>query len=205
MLNTRQLIYEFSRYSELLSRPVLKHELLSERQYLLSLLFDYIKQIQSETISESPVINTRYDIPQIVKEITQVRQLESRAKEVQNVANKLLSDLQSYEDLMPLANETMKDLKQQHNELFETWASDVIEHIKANRLSLKESEPVVQFSKKKLMEVNYSPRLVVLISEVRQLKAMGYQIPPIIEQTSDHAKKFMKHARTLEQIANFTT
>lgn len=52
------------------------------------------------------------------------------------------------------------------------------------------------------MKVNYSPRLVTLISEVRQLKAMGYHIPSAIEQTSEHAKKFMKYARLLEQVQN---
>lgn len=53
------------------------------------------------------------------------------------------------------------------------------------------------------MRVNYSPRLVTLISEVRQLRVMGYHIPSIIEETSDQAKKFMKYARSLEQISNF--
>lgn len=67
--------------------------------------------------------------------------------------------------------------------------------------SLKETDPVVQFSKDKLMKVNYPSRLITLISEVRQLKAMGYHIPSMIEETSEHAKKFMKFARILEQVS----
>lgn len=67
-------------------------------------------------------------------------------------------------------------------------------------MTLKETDPVVEFFAKKLMRVNFSPRLVVLISEVRQLGAMGYQIPTLIKETSDHAKKFMKFARILEQV-----
>lgn len=50
------------------------------------------------------------------------------------------------------------------------------------------------------MKVNYSPRLVTLIAEVRQLTALGYRIPNEIEQTSVHAKKFMVHAKILEQV-----
>lgn len=50
------------------------------------------------------------------------------------------------------------------------------------------------------MKVNYSPRLINLISEVRHFKALGYHVPSHIDQTSEHAKKFMKLARTLEQV-----
>lgn len=60
---------------------------------------------------------------------------------------------------------------------------------------------MVQFTTaSKLMKVNYSPRLVTLISEVRQLTALGYRIPSLIEQTSSHAKQFMKYAKTLEKV-----
>lgn len=62
---------------------------------------------------------------------------------------------------------------------------------------------MVEFSKNKLMRVNYSPKLVELISEVRQLKAMGYHVPNVIEETSERAKKFMKHARILDQVILF--
>ncbi|KAG5867051.1 hypothetical protein JTB14_004845 [Gonioctena quinquepunctata] len=199
-----QLIYEYSRYSELISRPVLRTELLLERQFLMISLYDYVKQIQSQAASENPAVSTRYDTPQVVREITIIRQLEARANEIQKVARKLLGDLQGFEDLNQVVGELAKDLKQQHNELFEAWSTEVVGFVNDNTLSLKESDPVVQFSKQKLMHVNYSPRLVVLISEVRQLKAMGYHIPSMIEETSEHAKKFMKFARILEQVKIFS-
>uniref|UniRef100_A0A6P7FU93 Cytoplasmic dynein 2 heavy chain 1 n=1 Tax=Diabrotica virgifera virgifera TaxID=50390 RepID=A0A6P7FU93_DIAVI len=201
--NTRQLIYEYSKYSELISRPVLMQELIKERQFLLVALYDYLKQIQSQTASENFIIATRYDTPEVVKDIIMIRQLESKANEVNKVSQKLLKDLQGYDDLREMITELIKDLKQQHNELFESWSSEIMGYIKNNALSLRESDPVVEFSKEKLMHVNYSPRLVILISEVRQLKAMGYHVPNAIEDTSEHAKKFMKFARILEQIANF--
>lgn len=69
--------------------------------------------------------------------------------------------------------------------------------------SLKETDPVVQFSSAQLMQVNYSPRLVTLVKEYRQLTAMGYRIPSHIEQTAVHAKQFLKYAKSLEQVANF--
>lgn len=59
---------------------------------------------------------------------------------------------------------------------------------------------MVQFSNDKLMRVSYSPGLVSMITEVRQLSAMGYKIPSNIEDTYVQAKKFIKYAKILEQV-----
>lgn len=75
--NTRQLLHEFGRYSELINRPILKQSLLSERQYLLSILQDYILQLVSQ-MTETPTISTKYDTPQVVSEILTIRQLEAK-------------------------------------------------------------------------------------------------------------------------------
>ncbi|RZC33069.1 cytoplasmic dynein 2 heavy chain 1 [Asbolus verrucosus] len=202
-VNTRQLLHEFTRYSALINRPILKQTLLSERQHLLNSLYDYVRHLQSQNTSEN-TLNTKYDTPQVVAEVIMTKQLEAKANEVLKTSQKLLEDLNGYENLKQMVTELLKDLKQQHTELFESWTSEISSLIKDGTLSLKESDPVVQFSKNnKLMKVNYSDRLVTLISEVRQFKALGYHIPSNIDQTSEQAKKFMKLARTLEQIANF--
>ena len=129
------------------------------------------------------------------------KQLEAKANKVLQTSQKLLEDLKGFESLQQMVTELLKDLKQQHAELFDSWTSEISSLIKEGVLTLKESDPVVQFSKdNKLMRVNYSDRLVTLISEVRQFKALGYHIPSHIDQTSEHAKEFMKLARVLEQV-----
>ncbi|XP_015834463.1 cytoplasmic dynein 2 heavy chain 1 [Tribolium castaneum] len=201
--NPRQLLHEFTRYSELIARPILKQTLLSERQHLLNSLYDYVRHLQSQNTSENH-LNVKYDTPQVVAEVIMTKQLEAKANEVLQTSEKLLQDLNGYENLKQIVSELLKDLKQQHTELFESWTREITSLIKKGILDLKESEPVVQFSQEtKLMKVNYSDRLVTLIAEVRQFKALGYQVPNHIEETSEQAKKFMKLARTLEQIANF--
>lgn len=81
------------------------------------------------------------------------------------------------------------------------FTNNTIDHF--SFFSLKETDPVIQFSSAQLMCVNYSPRLVTLVREYRQLTAMGYRIPNHIEQIAVHAKQFMKYAKALEQVANF--
>ncbi|XP_044749353.1 cytoplasmic dynein 2 heavy chain 1 [Coccinella septempunctata] len=200
--NTRQLLYEFGRYSELISRPSLKQTLLAERQYLLTSLHDYVRQLQTQTSADMNYLSYT-ETPMIVKELMMTRQLESRAKEVLTTSERLLNDLQEYENLHSTVVELMRELKKQHMELFDSWTSEITRRINDNTLSLRESDPVIQFSKDKLMKVNYSPRLVLLINEVRQLKALGYNVPGNICDTAEHAKKFMHLAKVLEQIASF--
>nr|CAD7594425.1 unnamed protein product [Timema genevievae] len=53
------------------------------------------------------------------------------------------------------------------------------------------------------MHVNYNPRLVGLVREVRQLAVLGYKIPIKIQEAADLAKRFMRQAKALEQVANF--
>lgn len=70
---------------------------------------------------------------------------------------------------------------------------------------MRETDPVVQFSASKMMRVNYSSQLVMLIREVRQLIALGYRIPNNIQEISNHAKQFMTHAKILEQVGVLKT
>ncbi|XP_050308266.1 cytoplasmic dynein 2 heavy chain 1-like [Anthonomus grandis grandis] len=201
--NTRQLLYEFTRYSELINRPVLKETLKAERQFLLKSLSEYIGQIQNQSNLEITKIATRQETSETIREIIHVRQLEAKANEVLLVVEKLLDDLEGYVATREFTMGVLDELKSQHTELFDAWSSDIVADINSNKLSLKETDPVIQFSRDKLMKVNYSARLITLIAEVRQLRAMGYHIPSLVEETSEHAKKFMKFAKTLEQIANF--
>ncbi|KAL3266580.1 hypothetical protein HHI36_010744 [Cryptolaemus montrouzieri] len=201
--NTRQLLYEFNRYAELISRPILKQTLVTERQYLLTSLHDYVRQLQMQTSADVNYLGAKSDTPLIIKELMMTRQLESRAKEVHTTSERLLNDLHDSENLIAMVVELLKDLKKQHAELFDTWTSEITARINDHSLSLRESEPVIQFSKDKLMKVNYSPRLVLLINEVRQLRALGYNVPNSICEVAEHAKKFMHHAKILEQIATF--
>lgn len=132
-VNTRQLLYEFSRYSALIRRPVLKTSLQSERQFLLNNLFDYVKHIQSQINSDN-ITNDRFNTPQIVKDINHARLMENNVAEIQEVAENLLDDLPNYENLKQILGELSKELKQQLVELFESWSSEIISYIKDNSL-----------------------------------------------------------------------
>lgn len=50
------------------------------------------------------------------------------------------------------------------------------------------------------MKVNFNPDVELLIREVRMLKVLGYNIPSEIENVSEAGGKFLRQAKSLEQV-----
>lgn len=50
------------------------------------------------------------------------------------------------------------------------------------------------------MKVNFNPDVELLIREVRMLKVLGYNIPSEIEKVSEAGGKFLRQAKSLEQV-----
>jgi len=59
---------------------------------------------------------------------------------------------------------------------------------------------VIYFQSNKLMKVNFNPDIELLIREVKMLKILGYNIPSEIENVSDMGSKFIRQAKSLEQV-----
>lgn len=74
--------------------------------------------------------------------------------------------------------------------------------IAKNRLDT--GRPVISLNKKGQPEVSFSPRLVTLMREVRQLRVMGYSIPNKILDMEEKAKKHYAQAKTLQQVRGYT-
>lgn len=50
------------------------------------------------------------------------------------------------------------------------------------------------------MRVNFNPDIELLIREVKMLKILGYNIPSDIVQVSEKGNKFLRQAKSLEQV-----
>ena len=79
--NTLQFLQEFKRYQELIRRPSIQRELVTERENLLGKLSEYIR---NERKSFTTVGASRQlpDVPKTVNNIYFVRQLEAKAKDI---------------------------------------------------------------------------------------------------------------------------
>lgn len=63
-----------------------------------------------------------------------IRQLEQRTSDVQKISTKLLNDLPNYENLESILKELVDDLKNQNNNMFESWCNGVVTSIKNEKL-----------------------------------------------------------------------
>lgn len=55
------------------------------------------------------------------------------------------------------------------------------------------------------LKIHYSDRLVSLLREVRQLSALGFNIPAKIQQAANTAEKFYRQAIILKQVCEHKT
>lgn len=65
---------------------------------------------------------------------------------------------------------------------------------------MNSDESVIYFQSDKLMKVNFNPDIELLIREVKMLKILGYNIPPEVENVSETGRKFLRQAKSLEQV-----
>lgn len=126
----------------------------------------------------------------------------AKVSEIIITSKKILDDVKGYDNLNQSLKLLLTATQQQNSELFDSWTAELTAKIKSNKMSLKDSDNVVHLLDGGKMQVNYCPYFITLISEVRQLTAMGYNIPRNIFEISEHAKKFATHAKTLEQVGN---
>lgn len=53
------------------------------------------------------------------------------------------------------------------------------------------------------MKVNFNPDIELLIREVKMLKILGYKIPSELENVSETGSKFLRQAKSLEQVYTY--
>lgn len=135
--NTRQLLHEYSRYSELIARPIVKQALVSEREQLLSNLMDYLQQLQIslQNVGNESTSISMIDTPQIVQDISNLRQLEGRGREIERITQKILIDLNDYEKLSNTVTTFIHNVKQQHSDLYDSWVRQTSKSIENKTLT----------------------------------------------------------------------
>lgn len=57
-----------------------------------------------------------------------------QGNEIQRICENLLNDLQGHDEIVQANNEFLKDVKQQHTDLFDSWTSDVTAQIRSKKL-----------------------------------------------------------------------
>ncbi|EGD76743.1 dynein heavy chain isotype 1B [Salpingoeca rosetta] len=211
--SSQSLQMHFTKYRELVSRPAVAHGLQSEREILLSQLKQELERVraafQTAITNEDggkamgravPSVNT----PLVVRSILFCRQLWGRLKSVVSACDPLLVDVEGSSDLVDAALELMQEIKAHEKELFQDWVRDTQAELSNEDIMMESTGRIMQFdSRDGHLTVHYSDRLMALLREVRQLRALGLVVPADILKSVTTAKAFYKHAVILKQVAHF--
>eukprot|EP00049_Salpingoeca_infusionum_P001770 m.50835 g.50835 ORF g.50835 m.50835 type:complete len:4155 (+) comp11193_c0_seq1:125-12589(+) len=214
--NAESLQLQFTKYSELIKRPKIAQGLQSEREILLSQLKEEVlkarAQLQqlpgAEAAEEGQSLTVAavasLSMPPVVQVLTTCRQILDRLKSILKAAEAFLSDLTGYEALGNDCLELMQDVKAHEKETHQDWVKDTTEALEDEDIMLETTGRIMQFEESDgHLTVHFSDRLMVLLREVRQLRAMSYSIPAKIMTVSTSAKQFFKHAMILKQVSHF--
>lgn len=118
----------------MLTRPVIKTKLKSERQKLFIALNEYIGELQSQSVPDVITVPRSQQNTEFINELMKIRQLEQRTADVRKISTKLLDDLPNYDNLESMLKELIDDLKNQNNKLFESWSNGITTSIRNEKL-----------------------------------------------------------------------
>ncbi|XP_054724974.1 LOW QUALITY PROTEIN: cytoplasmic dynein 2 heavy chain 1-like [Uloborus diversus] len=206
--NPLQLIQEFKKYEHLIKQPIIKEELTTERELLLGQLMEYMKTVQKDFMVHSTSAKNDATAgilcsPELINNVTWIRQLDSKIREVSTLSKSMLSDIDGYQNLARDIKAVLNDFQTYNKEKFDTWSQEVMDGLRNRSLGLDTGRPVIFLNERGQPEVSYSPRLVTLMREVRQLRVLGYPIPGKILELEEKAKRHYTQAKTLQQVVNF--
>lgn len=122
---------------------------------------------------------------------------------VQATSGDFLHDLSNFSNFQTeceaLTSDILEYCKQEHNK----WCKDLEKLVSSQKSEMELKGSMISLDQGKKLMVNYSPRLVTLLREVRQLSILGLKIPTSIKDIANTAQQFYTHAIVLKQIANF--
>ncbi|XP_064610087.1 cytoplasmic dynein 2 heavy chain 1-like isoform X3 [Liolophura sinensis] len=210
--NPQQLLREFQRHKELIKRPIINKEMVSERETLLGQLSVHLKQVHDDFMSRTDARSGSKgtpkgkNLPDVVNSIVYVRQLEAKVEETTSVAEALLGDLNGFKSFRREAYDLLEELRVWRRDQFDEWSRDIQALIEDTHqpLSLETNGRLMDLNKSDgKLHVNYSDRLVTLLREVRQLTSLGFTVPAKIQHVATTAQRFYRHGVILKQVAHF--
>ncbi|KAI1731348.1 cytoplasmic dynein 2 heavy chain 1 [Ditylenchus destructor] len=198
-------MYNFRNF---LNRKSVMERMQVEREALISRLLEYL-QVQRKEYNDY-VRNSAHAIGKFLTEIASkiiwIRSHVVQAEKMKRNSEPLLSDLPGYKRLVQALDSHLEELRAAESESFDSWCRDMISHTgddndsialqTAGRLMILERE-------RGLLNVSYSDRLARLLSEVRQLQSLGFQIPTKIMNFVQVGQKYYQYGIVLKQVAHF--
>ncbi|KEG15451.1 dynein heavy chain [Trypanosoma grayi] len=212
-LAPQTILSEVVKFRQLIRRPIVAKELVSERDSLLAKLNERLQSIRmefehrAESTEDDSVLEeddrrcqTGRFMPGVVNNMIWLRQLRGRVGEMIHMCKSLLQDLQNAEEFIQTAEVLLEDVNDYELETFKHWTMDIEDN--SHKLMPDATAPLMEIDENGKMEVNYPERLVQLIREVRVFRGLGFRISSDIQKMVELGIRFYRNGVTLKQVAS---
>ena len=223
--NGSLLLDQFQKYKNLLQRPNLRRALQSEREALMSLLKEKIKQMETivdrddilgggseddnaKSRNAAIVAGSKVTSPLIVG-IVRLRQLNTKAAEILQSSRLLLEDLDGFPKFSNLCESFIMKVRQEEDSKYEGWLNDVTQRYQDGDESLRLQGSLLGW-KDGILVVNFPESLIRFLREYRQLDELSFDVPKpssgkrkTIGDCAVDAEKFVRYGMLLKKTANF--
>lgn len=210
----QQLLREFQKFKNLISRPNIGNVLISERQTLLAQLITHVEQLEGdfETRSSSSSSsnndanpprgkNTSHDVNCVVWG----KQLRNKISNLLKISTPLLKDLgSSFNEFKDLTDNLVDKVGKWVKDRVVQWDRDMQNMLDDQRLSIRVSGRLMEIETRSgNMIVNYSEQLVQLLRDVRQLRGLNFNVSHNIASAASEGEKYYRYGVALKKVANF--
>ena len=180
----------------------MSRSLATERNALLSLLQDFVDRLEADLDGTSHGNAMQSMLSRRVRQILLARQIHSKADTMLSTAKYVLADLPGYADLSGRVASLQSRCGREEKELFKEWCTDV-QGLMVQNSDAFQSGRIMEINHTGLLVVNFSPKLVNTLREVRQLSELGFNVPPTIFQNTRDVEQFYRFGVLLKKVANF--
>lgn len=227
------LLNEFQKYRNLVRRPSIRRALASERDSLLALLKDVVKQHSSVV---DRIENYQYDArggggaeddlsssnkltsPNI-QNIIMLRQLTAKVASILSTSREILNDLSDFDLFANQCENLLGRIKAEENTLYNNWVNRVNEAISNDDPEFRLQGALMGLQDGVLV-VNFSEHLIRFLRDTRQLDELGFDIPKgstrkgrksdreggkvlSIAEKAMEAERYYRYGILLRKTANF--
>ncbi|OQR75617.1 cytoplasmic dynein 2 heavy chain 1-like, partial [Tropilaelaps mercedesae] len=203
--NVDGVVSLLKRYKDVAVRPQVTLELTAERENMVAQLSEHVTHLRR--VFDQRAENEERDrvphMPTVVSNVIWGRQLESKIVDLQNMMSSVLRGLSLSGKLEEKLTILRVDVVEYQKEVYDSWCRDLQAGIRDKSLSLDTDQAVIRLDAEGTPRVSYSPRLVSLMQEVRQLRVLGLTIPSSVEEIDAKARLYFRQAKDLQQIGNF--
>lgn len=205
--NNDGVIDIFAQYENIFKSQSIRHALKIE----CSLLFQAIKSSvvkleKSLNLWKQKPAQKDEDISTFVVLIRYLKVAEYQMKKLEKVTKNVLVDEASYDELLKVIVNFLKDVNDEMNQSFKDWCEHYFALVSSGELIIKENESVVKFesSDRQHMKATYNFKLIVFCNDIETLKKFGFtNIPFELAKFATMGKRYLSYAKNLQQIANF--